>query len=283
MSWQLYTALTIILTSIATLLQKVLMKDDKTDPAASAIFYQIIMMVLISLLMLFTGQYNFSGISTILPNLLIMTLLIGGFYLFIFKSLKLIDVSEFIIILSLRPLFTILSSTLFLDEGLNTKQFIGVVAILAGVIIVTMNKIKIGFGKGEFYALFAAACLGFANTNDRYVLLSFSLLPYIFLSAILPAAFLTATNIKKLPLIKPFFELNVLKKMLLMAVFQFASTLTLLKAFQIGNNSSQISSLTEINVILTVLIGIVLLREHDNTQRKLLGSGLSVIGLILLG
>lgn len=259
------------------------MKDDKADPAASAIFYQIIMMVFIGFLILLTGQYSFAGVLNILPNLLIMTLLIGGFYLFIFKSLKLIDVSEFIIILSLRPLFTIITSSLFLNEGLNIKQFIGVIAILIGVTFVSLHKSKIGFGKGELYALLAAACLGFANTNDRYVLLSFSLLPYILLSAVLPAIFLTAINIKKLPLIKLFFEFNVLKKMLIMSIFQFASTISLLKAFQIGNNSSQISSLTEINVVLTVLIGIVLLREHDNIYRKLLGSGISVFGLFLLG
>jgi len=282
MSWQLLTGLTIIFTSVATSLQKVLMKDEKTDPATSAIFYQIIMMFFIGLLMFLTRQVNFTGIDRVIPNLLIMTLLIGGFYLFIFKALKLIDVSEFIVILSLRPLFTIITSTLFLNEGLNIKQFIGVIAILISVILVSLHKIKLGFGKGELYALLAAACLGFANTNDRYVLLSISLLPYILLSAILPAVFLTVTNIKKLPLIKSFFEFSVLKKMLFMAVFQFASTLTLLKAFQIGNNSSQISSLTEINVVLTVLIGIVLLREHENIYRKLLGSGISLVGLLLL-
>lgn len=281
MSWQILLAASIILGSLATILQKVLMKDDKSNPAALAIFFQIIMAVFVLILALFTGGLDFADVFRIIPNLVIMTFLIGPFYLFIFRSLALIDASEFIVILATRPLFTILASTVFLGEGLTAKQFLGVVLILVSITIVTMDHFKIHFGKGEFFAILAAAAVGFANTNDRIVLQSFPLVPYLLLSAILPMVFLTMMEYRSVPKIKEFLKPKKFLKTLLMAFFQFAMIITFLGALKVGQNSSQIASMGELNIILTVLLSVILLKERKNLVRKLAGAGLSFIGLIL--
>lgn len=282
MSWQLLLVINVLFTSIGTLLQKIIMKDDESDPAASAIFFLLLSSFLTGAWLLLTNQLAFPNISNIIPNLIILMILIGGFYLFIFKSLKLIDASEFVVILSARPLFTILASTFLLAEGLNSKQLIGVFAILLGIAIVTLNRLRIKFGKGELFALLAAICLGFAGTNDRFTLKYIDIDPYLFLSSVLPGLFLLGTNSSSLRKLSYFFKAKPFSKMLLMTFVQLIAIVALLGAFKYGNNSSQISSIAEVNVILTVVMGILILREKTNLTKKLLGSIIAVVGLFLV-
>ena len=283
MTWQVLIAFNIIFTSIATLLQKILMGDKETDPIATAILFQFMMIILVGIIVIITGKYDFSSMLLIIPNLIILMILIGSFYIFIFKSLKQIDASKFIVLLSARPLFTILASTFLLNEGLNPKQFIGVIAILSAVFLVTTEKFHLKFNRGELFALLAAALLGFANTNDRIALQSVELIPFLFLSAVLPGAFITFFNLKALKKIKIFFERQLMTRMILMSIFQFGAIITLLGALKVGNNSSQIVSISELNIVLTVILGIILLKERKNLFRKLAGVSLSFAGLLLIG
>lgn len=259
------------------------MKDNKSDPAASAVFFQTIGASFVIGWAVFIGHPDFTGVGKIIPNLLATMVLIGFFYLFVFKSLKLIDASEFIIIMSTRPLFTIFASTLILGEGLTAKQYIGVVGVLLGVIIVTWHKTRFQFGRGEMFALLAAICLGFAGTNDRIALKEVSLGPYLLISSILPGLFVAVTNHKSLPKMKYFLKRTPFLKMLLMTLIQLGAIVTLLAAFKYGHNSSQIASIAEINIILTVVLGMIFLGEHTNWKKKIIGSFVAVFGLLLLG
>jgi drug/metabolite transporter (DMT)-like permease len=283
MTWQILIALCIFLTAVATLLQKVIMKDEKVDPIASAIFLQIIMTVITFGFLVFSNNVNFSGIEKILPNLFIMMVLIGSFYFLLFKSLKLVDASLFAVINSSRAVFTIFASTTILSENLSPKQILGVIAVLSAIALVLLNKNQLKFGKGEFYCFLAAVSLGFATTNDRIALLVFPVIPYIFLSTILPTIFLIGTNPTSFRKMKILTNRRIFPKFLLMSVIQLSTLALFLKALQIGNNSSQITIVNESYIIVTVLLGIIFLKETSNLKRKVIGSIIAFIGIILIG
>ncbi|MCL5675686.1 MAG: DMT family transporter [Patescibacteria group bacterium] len=284
MFWQIALAISIISASLATLAQKVLLREREVDPVASAIFLQVFFALLIGLFGVVTGQFTFNGISQIISNLIVLMLLIGGFYAVAFRAIKLIEISKYIVILSLRPVFTVISSTLFLSEGLNNKQYLGMALILAAVALVTLERNwKFNFGKGEIMALAAAALVGFANTNDRIALLHFSFITYLFLSALLPGTFLVISSRNTLKKMKIFLEKNLFFKVSVMSFFQSLAVITFLLALKAGNNSSQVSSINEVSIILTVILSIIFLKERDFLDRKLSGALLAFLGLILMG
>lgn len=283
MTWQILITLCIILTAIATLLQKVIMKDDKVDPIASAIFLQIIMSIITFGFLIISGNTDFTGIDKIIPNLLVMMVLIGSFYFFLFKSLKLVDASLFAVINSTRAVFTIFTSTIILSEGLNLKQMTGVILVLLSIALVLLKRNQIKFGKGELFCFSAAIAMGIAPTNDRMALFVFPVAPYIFLSSLLPALFLIITNLSSIPKMKVFSDSSIFSKFFLMSVIQLSTLALFLKALQIGNNSSQITIITESYIIVTVILGIIFLKETNNLKRKIIGSIIAFIGIILIG
>lgn len=283
MTWQLFIAVSIFFSALLTISQKVLMRQEKTDPLAAAFLSHLITSVIVGGFVIISGQLSFSGVDKIIPNLILLMILLSLFYVLIFTSLKTIDASVFVVILSLKPIFTILASTVFLKEGLNGKQFFGFCLVLAAVILVTLKKRTIQFGKGELLALMAAAMIGFVNTNDRIALGYVSLWSYILLSNLLPLSFLGFLNFKNAINVRNFFNSKRMVKLVVMCFIQLISVGTMLAAFQLTSNSSHTASLLNFSIIVTVLMGVVFLKETDNLMQKFVGVGVSLVGLFLIG
>jgi drug/metabolite transporter (DMT)-like permease len=211
-----------------------------------------------------------------------MTLLYGFGNVLIFESLKRIEASRFTIIFSSRALFTILASSLLLKEGLLAKQFVGTFLILAGIALANVKAARFSFSKKEAMALFAAMIFGFVNTNDRFLLKSFKVYPYVFLAFIVPALFIIALNPYTIKNMKFFVEKKVLLKMLLLCVIYAVSSITFFASLQIAQSSSQVASINLTSVIVIVLLAIIFLKERDFLIPKLLGAASSFVGLLLV-
>lgn len=162
------------------------------------------------------------------------------------------------------------------------KQFIGAGLLLSGVLLVTIKAFKINFNKGELFALLAAVFFGFATTNDRFILKSFNLYPYVALAFIVPPIFMAIAYPKSISKMKVFLEKKILIKMILLCVIYAISSVTFFAALQSSSNSSQITTVNLTSVILTVILSIIFLKERDFLVRKILGAILSFAGLILL-
>lgn len=282
MTWQIVLAVEVVLASISTLLMRKFLRGQNNDPWAFAVLYQFLMGLLVGGYAVVSKQLIFPAISLWL-NLAIMVVLAGLSYVFTFKALAQIEASEFVVILSSRVLFTLLASSLLIAEGLNVRQLVGLLLVLASVILVSIRGFKIKFGKGEMMALLGAAAIGLANTNDRIILKQFPLTTYLFLATMLPALFLVAINLKSLGKMKMFFEKETFLALLGMSVIQVGVIALFLLALQLGNNSSQVAAINNVSIVLTVLLAIVFLGERGDLARKLLGAGLSFMGLLLLG
>lgn len=283
MTWQIFITVSIFFSALLTISQKVLMRQEKTDPLAAAFLSHLITSVVVGVFVVVSGQLSFSGVDKIIPNLILLMVLLSLFYVLIFTSLKTIDASVFIVILSLKPMFTILASTALLKEGLSGKQFFGFCLVLAAVILVTLKNQTIRFGKGEFLALLAAAVIGFVNTNDRIALGFVNLWPYILLSNLLPLSFLGVLNLRNTKNVLNFFEAKRMTRLVIMCLLQLVAVGTMLAAFQLASNSSHVASLLNFSIIVTVLLGVVFLKETDNLLLKFTGVGLSLVGLFLIG
>ncbi len=284
MSWQILVLLSVVLISFGGILQKVVMKDQRSDPWAYSITFQFLVGV-------FVATYGFAfsdmtlptNIRPLIPNLVLMVLLWSANNILLFSALKRIEASIFTVIFSTRSLFTTLASSLFLSEFLSRRQFVGAFFILLGAVFVTFTK-KTGFkfDKGIIYAVLATAAFGFANTNDRVLLGSFNLYPYITLAFVLPSLFLVFVKPSSVYNLKLFTNFNILKKMILLCLIYALASIAFFRALQIAPNSSQVATISVTSVVLTVFLSIIFLKERENMGRKIIGALSAFIGLLLV-
>src|SRR3989344_6139666 len=283
MSWQILILISIVLFSVGTLLQRILMKGKESDPIAYSIVFQLLTGIIIASYGFLFANMDFPEVVP-LTNILLMTLLWTSANIFSFTAIKYIDVSRYTIVFSSRLFFTVIASSLFLGEFLNTRQWLGAILIFASIYIVTQKRgEKLAFTKYDAFSILAAMSFGFANTNDRFLLRTFELYPYVAIAFVFPAIFTAIIKPKHLKHLRVFAERTILKKMLFLCLFYSVSSLAFFRALQVAPNSSQVVAVNLTTVILTVLLAVIFLRERKNLGRKLLGATISFIGLLLVG
>ncbi len=281
--------ISIITYSGAALLQRVLMRDEDKNPLAYSAFTQLLSGVMVLVYAVLTQNLSFPTIEVIIQNKLYVFMLLSGVcfatnaYLS-FKSLKYVDISKFIVLFSLRTVVTIFVASVFLKEGLNATQFIGAILILLSIVLINTKSIKeiFVFGKGELYVLLAAIVFGLGNANDKYILNSFELVPYMTIGFLLPGTLLLLSKPKTVLEFSEFFRNNRIWKILIFTFLYTVSALTFYNAFVLADNASLVSSIGQISTILVVILGVVFLKEYKDLRKKIIGGLLSFIGLILL-
>ena len=90
MSWFILAVLSVTFYSLATIAQRVMMKEDDSDPTAFMIVFQFLVTVVIIGYFLIT-KLSIPNILPVLPNLLLNGFLIAVASLSMFKGLKLIE------------------------------------------------------------------------------------------------------------------------------------------------------------------------------------------------
>ena len=283
MSWQLFISVSVVLYSISILIQRLVLKEDQSNPVSFSIFFQFLTGVVIGIAgFIFSDMSLPNNLSPLLLNMALMIVLYGFSNIFIFKSLKVTEASVFTILFATRAFFTVVASSLLLKEFLTSPQLFGVLLIFISVILVNVKSKRFSFGKGELFALLGAVAFGIANTNDRYLLNHFNVYPYVSIGFIAPSLLIAMIYPKELKGIKELIKKGTLGKMFLLSTLYAASAVTFYFALQMGPSSSQIASVNLTNVILTVLLSIIFLKERSNIPKKAVGAILTFIGLLLL-
>ena len=284
MSWQILLFISVVLVSFGVLLQRILMKEEGSDPWAYSIVFQLLVGTLAAIYGFLFSEMAFPrDVKFLIPNIILMILLYSANNVFLYSALKKIEASIFTIIISTRSLFTVFASSVFLNELLTGKQFIGALFILSGAVFVNLNKkSNLKFEKGIIYAFLAASAFGFANTNDRILLQHFNLYPYITIGFILPASFMLMIKPSSFRKIKDFTNIRLLRKMVILCLVFTASSATFFRALQIAPNSSQVTTIMVSSVVLTVFLSIIFLKERENVGRKIIGALAAFLGLLLV-
>ncbi len=283
MSWQFLIGVSVLLYSLSAILQKVLLKDDKSEPISFSIFFQVGVAVVIGILVLIIrGGILIPDITQISWSVLVMTILYALSNIFIFRSLKITEASRFTVIFSSKTLFAVLGASLFFRENLSSIQWLGALLIILGVAIISIKDFNKKINKGDLFALLAAILFGLANTNDRFLVKFFDIYLYVVMVFLLPGLATGLFYPKKLKNLKIFLNGKTLYKMVLLCLLYGLSAVAFFAALQTTSNSSQLFSINSFGAILTVVLSIIILKEKDQMAKKILGAVVSVIGLILV-
>lgn len=282
MSWEILIGITVILYAFAVILQRMILQEKESNPILSSLIFQLFTGGFLTMVGFFLGELTLPPLQPLLVNVFLMICLYGFSSIFLFKALKQSEASQVTIIFATRVLFTILASSLLLNEGLTGKQLLGALLIIAGIISVHLQSTKLSFGKGDLFALLAAVGFGFANTNDRFLLQHFTIYTYMSLAFLGPAILTAAMYYKELKHISLFFRKSRLQKMILLSVLYGMSSITFFGALQLSPNSSQVAAINVTSVVVIVLLSIVFLKERTNIAKKIFGALVTFVGLLLL-
>lgn len=281
--WQLLILLSVLLGSFATVLQRIILKSEKSDPVAVSLFFLLVIGTMMGVLgIILKQQFLPANIVDLLPNLLLMALLYGLGNLFVFHALKHIDASIFTVLYSGRALITVVASTLFLQESLNVNQWYGALLVFGAILLVTRHAGKTSVSKGQIYAIFAAVAYGLETTNDRILLQYFDLYPYLSLAFLAPGLVTAVAYPRSVGALYSLVASKTLYRMMFLCCAYGGAAIFFFLALQLSGNSSQVAAINVTGVIVTALLAIIILKETQNTWKKLTAAILACIGLVLL-
>lgn len=284
MPWQLLITISVIGTSAITLFQRALLRQQKYDPVAYSIFFLAIATIF---MFSYAAMSPARQVSVPIPyiNILISSLLYGVAVILVFKALKKITASQFAILYSTRAAWTALLAVPLLSESLTTAQVVGAAFVLLAVYILNpIRKRSLQFDKNSLLVLLAALLYGIAFVNDAIAVRGgYSVPLYVALATIGPMLVIILLQPSVLQKLKPLFRNIVFIKTAIITGFLHAlQAITIYLAFQRAHNAPVLAMLNQLQTVLIVLGGIILLGEREQIKRKLFSTAVGFAGLVLL-
>ena len=276
---QILVFISVISISIANLYQRIAMKEESSDAYAGAILFQFILAILTGIFALYKG-FNIPPV-TLTGYFIVSTILYGLGTLAYFKSIKLIEASESIILGSIGSIITVITAFIFLGERLNSQQLVGVILILLSMVAISLKK-KINFNRGTIYSLIGTTLYGLAVTNDVYLLQSYDAISYVPIMSFLPGLFLLSLKPSAIKSILMTIKQPSIRPLMLYCFFYGIQAVTYYVAIESGALVSQMTLISKAQIFLTVILAAIFLGETDNLKKKIFSTLLATIGVYLL-
>jgi drug/metabolite transporter (DMT)-like permease len=281
MSWFVLSIIYVLFASIANILRKMLLRDEKSDAVGPAIIFQVMGSVIIAVFAFWHG-FVFPPITKYPINFFLLASLWGLATLCLFKAYQYIEASEATIVITLEAVVTIVAAGLILHEIFTFVNIIGTAFIIFAVVYLSYTSSKITFNKGVLYAIGYAVFAGLAVVNDAFMLKHVDVLSYLTLGFLLPGLFLMAIYPKVMMRPKQLLQPVLLKKNFIFTLPFALSAVAFYHAIAYGGEASQVNTIAQASVVLTVIFAAIFLKERDHLLKKCVCAILVTIGVLLL-
>jgi len=275
------------------LLERLILRDRK-ESISFAFFLQLSAVVMLAPLLLFKHSFP----KEILPYFVLLLIgIMDTLAVFLIKeSIRLLEVSLRTTIYQIRIFFVLIFASLFLNESFNLTKIMGSVLIFLGIVLTAFRTRKINWFKkaftsvfkregqrvtGIFFTLVAALVTAIELMGFKYLLnqfsVGFTLFTVSLVSTVLFLLIVPDLTERTLNLIKgekrKLIFLNAFLANISWVLFFWATSMT---------EASKTQPISQGMMVLTILGGIVFLKERERIWQKILGGILAVIGVILV-
>lgn len=282
MHWLIYLSISILLLSCNGLFHRSLLKDDGSSPQAQTLLFLGLGGIIAILIALIQGKLNLNFPPLLVWNFLLLILLFTPAYLLKYRGFQLIGASEVVMLAITGRMWNVFGAWLFLHETVTFRMIVGVVLILGGVMLARYERGKFALNKGVIFVLISAALFGLGEINGFYILRTYDSSNFLIYSYLLPVAALLLFQPQTVGKLKYYLYKGRAVKMGLLSLCDSLGMLMLYLSYQAGGKAAVIGPLRSASIIITVLLAMVILKERDNIQNKLLGTFVTVAGVILL-
>jgi len=280
MNWFFLTIISAVAYAIAEIISKYV-SDEKSEPVfigiIAALFttFMTFQFVTMETIKLPSNVWAFAGL---IASAAFVAVGIITYY----EGLKHSDVSEFGLLSRSRTLLVVLGGVILFRERFSFFQIIGATLILYGVFLLSWKGGKFHFGKGSKFALATAVLFSLGALFDKAVISYYSAIMYTFLNYLLTSAFLFPLAFSryiegaKLP------KKSTVGLLFIVGTLYGISAYCIYAAYLAKGPISLVTLASQLEIPITVLWGIFLLKEQKKLFSKLISMVLLIVGIILL-
>lgn len=196
-----------------------------------------------------------------------------------FSARKYMDSSTITILFRLAPMVAFIGSLIFFKESITLRQFVGAALLLSSALLVIHKNPHLKMHRPLLIALFSALMLGIAWMLDKPGSQGLPASLYSFIVWVAPLGIIALPSLS----IKHLRREAIIGgwKVALLAFLNVLGYFVYLKALSL-EDASKIIPITSSAGTLTVIAGIIILKEKTNINKKLIAGVLMLIGILLL-
>lgn len=216
--------------------------------------------------------------------LAIQALGIAGFFALAFQLNKKVDATQYVVISNMYTVVTVLLGVFVIHEAFSRMQFLGMMLLIIGAIIVSIKGIRLRswrFDRHTVILAIASLGLGVGLAAERGCLNYMSFSTYVLLGWGLQTMLLCFFAYKDwlvLPKINRSEWVGISK----MGIARACHNTGFFLSVALSRNVSLIASVTSFRVPLVFVASFIFLKERDHLPRRLLGVMIATAGLLLL-
>ena len=203
----------------------------------------------------------------------------AGYFISYFVAQRHVEAGVSTLVNNIYTPITILLATLLLNEKLTTIQIFGTIFLLVGMVIVS-KKHRIGklkFDKYFMLVVFSGVFMGILLTAERALQKITG-----FTAGTMLSWWATCLFLGILTLITKNKNTHTQKDIAVTGVLRFFQSLSwVILIFMVGN-LSLVSSITTFKVVIVFIAAAIFLKEREDLPRKILGSLVALVGLLLM-
>jgi len=281
MSWQLLTAISVLGLSISVILQRILLRNKKTDPFAYAVVFQGIVGVLLMVVALAAG-FRLPGIASVAGPAIISVIFYGVGHIVYAKTLQKVEASVFSVLFATQAIWIMILGIVLFRETLTGLQILGTALIFAGVVVLVKNVRTAFKDRGVLLGLLTGLLFGIAITAWSYVGRATDTLSWAAISFIGTSLVAFLIRPKTAHKLRPLYQPQILVTLLLLGIFYGIGSLAMLFAYKVGS-FAVISPLRQTGIVVTVLLALAFLpAERVQIRRKLVAALICAVGVIMI-
>jgi drug/metabolite transporter (DMT)-like permease len=274
--WLLASMLAGVASNIFNFISRYLLKG-KSDPIAFAWYVEALRIVIFAFALLFDYRFLITPYSIFILLCIGLSEMFAVYFFMKMHAYSHLSIST--IISRTRMIWVPIIAFFLIQETLSPLEYIGIAVLFLGISIVSSPK-KFFVDKGAKYANISAFLIAlnivFAKMATPYASNS-----VIFIAYGIPTLFIFPLLMKQakkrlLDGIKEKFSIKVTAVLL-----NTLSMYLFIVALRLGE-AGKVTAVYQGMLILSVLAGIFLLKEQENIPKKLIGTAITVIGVVVL-
>lgn len=256
-------------------------KKNKDNKGQIHFAFQVsfITVVLSLFLPFFKSFYLQGNIFYLIGLAIICGIFGGGYFIASYTAQKHVEAGVTTLVSNIYTPVTIVLATIFLNEGLTLIQIFGTILLLIGIVIVS-KKHRIGkfkFDKYFLLMLLSGVMLGISLTAERTLLKTTG-----FTAGTMFSWWTQCIVLGLVVLITKNKSAYSKKDIAITGSLRFLQSLSwVILTFVVGNLSI-VSSITTFKVVLIFIAAAIFLKERADLPRKIVGSLLALLGLLLM-
>ncbi len=196
------------------------------------------------------------------------------------KALEYLEASVYPMLYNLRILFTTVLGILFLNEQFILARVAGGMLILAAIFIVRQKGKRSATSHGIYWGLAAALVVSILNMNEKFMVEHINFFDYFPLLSVVTALLMWAYLLGRRQRFNRSLFLRPQTAELM--IFRSLSAYGFTGALAAGAVISVANYISAMSVIVMVVLGVLLLGERDYLGRKIIATGVAVVGLTIV-